>query len=838
MSTTSGALKRRRSQRTSAASMMESLEPRLMLSGLPAMVNTGIGGSGAMFQVTVSPYDSQYVHLACDMTGDYRTINGGATWQLINFKQIDSSISLRPAFSATKTYWVDTGVNELRVSADEGNTWTKVLPGTAPWSGSITYLGAISGTPDKIFVGTASGLWQSQNGGATWTQAATGSCTGIATIGSNVYATLGATLKASIDGGLTWNTITVTGAGSHTLKRVTGAQVGTAAPYLFVIVDQVGVVRSTDGGATWSTVQLWNKQAEIQMSPGQTQMVYTCQTNQVSDLVWVSTNGGTTWTSTFLMGSNVTKSWVQTQLYWGYYITDGGMSVGADPNTVYVSTQGDLYKTTNGGATWTQDMDVSLSGNREQSIGLEVTGTFTYQWDPNNYNNQYIGYSDIGFARSTDGGSSWAWSNKSNPWSNTMYNIAFDPDVPNKLYGAASNLHEIPEWISIDSTTSSTGGVVVSTDGGSTWAKLGTGLPNQPCTDILVDPTSPPSARVLYATMYNSGVWKSSDGGATWTQKTGVGFSNNHHADHLYLAATGTLYCLVTATKTGSTFTKGGVWKSSNGGDTWQEITNAMFAWPTGLAIVDANTMYISAASGGGYSQGGAWKTVNGGATWTQVLTEPMMAAYHTPSYSQAMMVKVFPDNPNIVYCGTVSQGLWVSQDAGATWAPFTTLPFQAVMNVTFDPHDHTQIYVCTDGGGVWHGYYLPRLPGDANGDGAVTFRDYIVLEGNFGKTSMAWAQGDFNGDQKVDFKDYIILEADFNASISGALSSVPAQVLTASVVTAPLSATLTNAVVPATQEQARQFLLPSAMTGYRATLPAWKAGRFQLGKVLNLKAL
>ncbi len=70
-------------------------------------------------------------------------------------------------------------------------------------------------------------------------------------------------------------------------------------------------------------------------------------------------------------------------------------------------------------------------------------------------------------------------------------------------------------------------------------------------------------------------------------------------------------------------------------------------------------------------------------------------------------------------------------------------------------------------GSGSSSPYCLAELPaqplgGDANGDGIVNFRDYIVLESAFGKAGQGWAGGDFDGDGTVNFKDYIILEANF----------------------------------------------------------------------------
>ncbi len=60
-------------------------------------------------------------------------------------------------------------------------------------------------------------------------------------------------------------------------------------------------------------------------------------------------------------------------------------------------------------------------------------------------------------------------------------------------------------------------------------------------------------------------------------------------------------------------------------------------------------------------------------------------------------------------------------------------------------------------------------VAGDANGDGIVSFKDYIVLESHFGRSNAIFSQGDFNRDGVITFKDYIVLEANFGKS-----SSVP----------------------------------------------------------------
>ncbi len=54
-------------------------------------------------------------------------------------------------------------------------------------------------------------------------------------------------------------------------------------------------------------------------------------------------------------------------------------------------------------------------------------------------------------------------------------------------------------------------------------------------------------------------------------------------------------------------------------------------------------------------------------------------------------------------------------------------------------------------------------LPADFNRDHIVNFKDYIVLESNFGKTQATNAMGDADADGLVTFKDYIVLESSFN---------------------------------------------------------------------------
>ncbi len=95
---------------------------------------------------------------------------------------------------------------------------------------------------------------------------------------------------------------------------------------------------------------------------------------------------------------------------------------------------------------------------------------------------------------------------------------------------------------------------------------------------------------------------------------------------------------------------------------------------------------------------------------------------------------------------------------ASAYWQPLGSLLSQSATQFSvLVPADSVTTFAAS--------LSLPPLPGDADGDGIVTFKDYIILERNFGQTGMTFAQGDFNGDGLVSFKDYILLETNFGKS-------------------------------------------------------------------------
>ena len=120
-------------------------------------------------------------------------------------------------------------------------------------------------------------------------------------------------------------------------------------------------------------------------------------------------------------------------------------------------------------------------------------------------------------------------------------------------------------------------------------------------------------------------------------------------------------------------------------------------------------------------------------------------------------------------------------------------------------------------------------LPADANLDNKVDFRDYIVLESNFNKTSQLFTQGDFNGDGVVSFKDYIILESSFGATFVPPAPLVEVSAPPASSASIATLSALLSAPTSST-------LLPAGSSGSALPVLSWpKAKRWQLPVVKGL---
>lgn len=149
--------------------------------------------------------------------------------------------------------------------------------------------------------------------------------------------------------------------------------------------------------------------------------------------------------------------------------------------------------------------------------------------------------------------------------------------------------------------------------------------------------------------------------------------------------------------------TGGGVWKSTNGGRSWENISDGYFGGSIGAVEVsksDPNVIYVGGGEKtvrGNVSSGyGIWKTVDAGKTWTSA---GLQGSRHVPR------IRVNPVNHDIVYAAvlgniykpTLERGVYKSTDGGQTWRKTLFVNDQAgAVDLTLDPNNPRIVYAST----------------------------------------------------------------------------------------------------------------------------------------------
>ncbi len=722
----------------------------------------GLSGCGAMFGPAISPADPQRMIVHCDMSGAYRSEDSGHSWTLIHADQLQGNIRCRPAFHPTDPdviYSPSGWDGRLKVSRDGGRTWTFLgAVGGEPRGG----IAVDPDQPERLLVGVDESAAISRDGGLTWTRCAgvRGAAVGFyfdrAVVASNraFFAATTEGVFRSDDGGVTWAE-KISGLPARGLRGFSGGS-RTGRTWLYCTVPcrvedgalAGGIFVSTDRGESWKSAMnsglnldtraydRWAMGQEVQYHQVLTTdanplRVYAFNANTAVAVphhtaVYRSDNGGQSWRPTFFPdprwpGHNCTPNHATVGDGQYYQSIPYGVAICASqPDILMQLNDGDCVITTNGGANWfhgecelagpAPDWPAKkLRGAAFRNTGLVVTTTWNYYLDPFEPLRHYICYTDVGFARSLDAGATWRWWGDGDraPWRNTCYELAFDPATRGKLWGAFSNIHDIPNEniISGRHNASGPGGICVSEDSGESWKVANQGLPVAPALSVVVDPRSPAGRRTLYAAVFGHGVFKSEDDGRSWQPRNvGLGAEGNRRAVRVQLHADGTLFAMVTALRVKGKFVAEGpgLYRSRDRGGRWEKMAGAglpVLKWPKDFAVdpEDSRHVLIAAADAGDRS-GGLYGTTDGGAAWS------LLARKGPQHFSAAFS----PHHPGWIYLtlteGAPGPGLWLSKDSGTTWLPFTSLPHRNAQRVAFDPKDPGIIYLTTFGASVLRG--------------------------------------------------------------------------------------------------------------------------------------
>ncbi len=336
----------------------------------------------------------------------------------------------------------------------------------------------------------------------------------------------------------------------------------------------------------------------------------------------------------------------------------------------------------------------------------------------------YIGFDDGGVWRSTDYGSNWIPIFDAEP-TGSIGAIAVAPSDPNIIYvGTGGGI------IRPDLATGN--GVYKSTDGGKTWAHLGLD-DSEMIAMIDVDAADPNRLFVAalghpYGPNAERGIYRSTDGGKTFQKVLYKDEYTSGSDVHIDPSNSNVIYAALWQQQQsfieGGSFggSSGGIFKSTDGGTTWTQLTDGL---PTGLiqaniSIAAGNSqvvyaMVAAAAPPGGppRPQGviGFYRSSDGGAHW--------QLAYHDVHATDSAharqpdgrplarigggdlpTIAVDPKNENVVYSS--STVLWRTEDAGMTWSAVRGAPGGDDYQKTWiNPRNPDILLVVADQGGV-----------------------------------------------------------------------------------------------------------------------------------------
>ena len=724
-----------------------------LLASAPPPNNTawqviGPGGGGALFQPTVSPTDANRVLVACDMTGAYRTDDGGRSWQNFNLRGRVRWFIFDPG-NKDVVYARSIG---LWRSTDGGQTWKLLYPNpakvlgiamsddhagesflTSQATGSIDALAVDPGSSQTLYAalnrGGALSLIRSSDDGKTWSELSTLSDPAMEIFvdphspvnDRSLYVTSADSILVREHG--TWKRNQIALATLPVTRTTISFRPNDGEPVIYSI-DRSGIYLSRDRGASWRTSTLPGKGAHptaIAASPTHPEIVYVAYVGMKTG--WFSSgtqhigvarsndygqNWELLWKGSDQCAGNVRDAWISPFFGCDYSGAPLGLVVSpSDSNIVYATDEGRILRTTDGGKSWSAIYSTQQAADKFAGRGLETTTSYGVHFDPFNARRVFVSYTDIGPFRSEDGGASWTSSLTGVPraWQNTTYWMVFDPDVKGRAWAVMSRTHDLPRakmW-QRKSPADYDGGVVVSDDGGLTWRKSNEGMEPTAPTHIILDPRSKTHARILYVAAFGRGVYKSIDGGKTWALKNNGIAGAQPFAWRLALAPSGELYLIVARRSDDGRIgdpDDGAIYRSTDGAEHWTRLSLPSGAnGPTGIAIDprDSSRLYLSAwgRNTPPRSQGGGiFLSTDAGKSWRNAL----------PRDQYVYDITVDTQNPKTLYAAGFESSVWRSSDSGVTWQRVPGFNFKWAHRVIPDPRDRSMVYVTTFGGGVWHG--------------------------------------------------------------------------------------------------------------------------------------
>lgn len=588
-------------------------------------------GAGRLQCVRFHPSGTGTVYVGAAAGGLWKSTNNGATWTTTTDQIASlgvSDIAINPVspnimyistgdFDGAPTGFSQGDSKSIGVlkSIDGGATWnTTGLSWTTSQSRFISKLLINPLNPVEVFAFTSVGIYRTRNSGTTWSLVTPGYYKdaeykpGDTT---TIYAANSSNLYRSTNGGQSFSNTTFASGFKQIRIAVTAADpnyvyiVGTSSTDAFG-----GLVRSTNSAATFSTMSttpniLGGTQAWYDLSIGAS------PTNKDELVVggidiWRSTNGGSTWTQrTFGYGGGP------------YVHPDQHDAVYENGTNIWLAHDGGVDRSTNNGSTWT-----SVNGN------MNIAEPY------------FLGVSALSGTRIVAG----LQDNGTILWNGTTWSLIKGGDGMECFVDWNNNATIIGSYVD--------GAHAKSTNNGLSFSNIVTGLTGTGnwIAPITQDPTNP---NVFYAGRQD--VFKSTNQGASWTQIGALGGSG----DVMVINAAPSNSNVIYAARATQLF------KTTNGGSTWTNITTGIpVSRITDIDIdnTNANNVYVTLS---GYTAGNkVFYSSDGGLTWTNYSAGLPNLPANCIVYSK--------NSPGAIYVG-MDYGVYYRELSMSSFIPYNT---------------------------------------------------------------------------------------------------------------------------------------------------------------------
>ena len=661
-----------------------------------------------------------------------------------------NSLTMHPQDSSILFVGTNKGVYKTNNAAQR---WEPTSSGLTGYGGLVVTDVAIDPSMSTVmYLSTwGSGVYKSSNGGDSWAQINSGlpgrSTSAASVLGGEAQAPevprLGLSLKSDVQAGTEAKVATSPGIPWTAVRKLA---INPSSPHiLYAAISRYGVFSSMDAGEMWTESLTVGGARTVVVAPSSPNVVYAAIDGEG---IYKTENLGSNWvavstvlTSTRELAVDPVNSDIVYAATWGdgiYKTTNGGTSwnpinngleddlrflsvavAPSAPNTLYAGSVWWLYRSTNGGATWTLTdrnfpsilidaiavhptdadtvyigSDMALGGGVYKSTnggstliaknsGLLDTIVYSITADPSNPRTLYAGAWGGGAFKSTDGGLNWQEKNGEDDdslWLPYVYDIAISPAAPEIIYLGTAYDDE---------------GVFKSTDGGETWQEMSSGLPDDD-RDIFAMAVHPSDANIVLAGTENN-VFRSTNGGGGWDATSGVPADTQVLALAVDAQSPNIAYL--------GTFGRG-IYRSSDGGANWEPVNTGLdnlYVYELVVDPVSTHVIYAATANK-------VYKSTDYGGHWT-------LASDAFPSVAvRALAIDSL--YPARLYAGTHNQGVYRSASAGRNWAPLNNgLQNLQIRAMAAAPGDPPTVHAGTEGNGAWqytlelgHQIFMPLL--------------------------------------------------------------------------------------------------------------------------------